>query len=527
MDIYTRRKALTDLFFSRYGYSVQAGPFKGMILPDTNSWVSDGDKLPKVLGQYESELHEFLLPTKINEYDIVVNVGCAEGFYAIGLAFIHTNALVYAFDTDPRAQELCKISASINGVDSRLRVSGFCDPSILEFILSQGSKCLLVCDVEGYELHLIEPSKVPSLAKTTIIVECHDFMNREITPIIKTRLSKSHSVRLISEGERNPNLHDFQKKLGSLDRWLTVCEFRPEKMHWLCCAPKIIDESSANQIHCKPEAINEDEVQIFLAANENYTRFLMATMRSIIRHTNQRERIKFHILSRDLQESTKAKIREIAPDRVEFMEVDMDHFKTFPQMKMVPHLTVEAYFRYLIPDLWPNLSRAVYLDCDVIVKDDICKLWDFNLDNYVVAACEEGWDYVLTWKKELGIKGFYFNSGVMIWDLKKFREHGIVEKLFSKTLEIGDRAKFADQDILNLVLDGHAKLLPARYNIQLSTCEMCEAGTNINPEFVYKLEDLQDALKSPAIIHYNSPPKPIHSNCTHPFKNDWFLYADG
>jgi len=198
MDIYTRRKALTDLFFSRYGYSVQAGPFKGMILPDTNSWVSDGDKLPKVLGQYESELHEFLLPTKINEYDIVVNVGCAEGFYAIGLAFIHTNALVYAFDTDQRAQELCKISASINGVDSRLRVSGFCDPSILEFILSQGSKCLLVCDVEGYELHLIEPSKVPSLAKTTIIVECHDFMNREITPIIKTRLSKSHSVRLIS-----------------------------------------------------------------------------------------------------------------------------------------------------------------------------------------------------------------------------------------------------------------------------------------------------------------------------------------
>jgi len=268
-------------------------------------------------------------------------------------------------------------------------------------------------------------------------------------------------------------------------------------------------------------------VHIFLASNEKYTRFLKATIASIVRHTTQIERLSFHILSRELQESTKERINSLAPGQIDFSEVDMKRFEAFPQMKMCPHLTVETYFRYLIPIRWPDLDRALYLDCDVIVKDDICKLWDLELGDCFVGACEEGWDYIITWKKELGIKGFYFNAGVMIWDLKKFREHGIVEKLFSKTLELGDRAKFADQDVLNLVFDGHAKLLPARYNVQLSTCEKSEAGDQIRTEFLYKIGDIQHAVQSPGIIHYNSPPKPIHSNCKHPFKHEWFKYDVG
>jgi len=239
MDIHLRRKFLSERFFERYGSRVHDGPFKGMILPDMSSWGADGDKLPKALGQYERELHELIVESQAEDYDVVVNVGCAEGFYAVGLAMLHKNAKVYAFDINAQAQKLCQTAAIENGVESRLEVAGMCDTVILQTVLSSGKKCLLVCDVEGYELQLIDPSQVPALNRTTILIECHDFLNREITSTLKNRLSHGHLLRQIVEGERNPNLHEFQARLGSIDRWLTVCEFRPERMDWLWGIPKL------------------------------------------------------------------------------------------------------------------------------------------------------------------------------------------------------------------------------------------------------------------------------------------------
>ena len=268
------------------------------------------------------------------------------------------------------------------------------------------------------------------------------------------------------------------------------------------------------------------DIHIVLSSNEKYKEFLFAAIRSLVRHTSQLSRVKFHILSRDLRESTKEKIHMLTHGQVDITKVDITLFENFPQMKIYPHLSVESYFRYLIPDLWPDLNRALYMDCDTIAKDDICKLWDLELGDCMVGACEEGYDYFLKWKQEIGIKGFYFNAGVMILDLKKFREHGIVEKLFSKTLEVGDRAEFADQDILNVVLDGNVKLLPARYNITVSTCQKSGAGNQNRPEFLYKIGDLQQAVQSPGILHYNSPLKPTHLNCVHTFKHEWFRYAE-
>jgi len=157
--------------------------------------------------------------------------------YAVGLALLFKNATTLAYDTHAEAQRLCKSAAEINGVMNRMRVTGACDPNILQDTLSYGGKCLVVCDCEGYEETLIDLNLVPALKKSTILVECHDFLNREITTNIKTRLSKTHKVDLIDEGARNPNMHEFQAKLSSIDRWITVCEFRPEKMGWLWCVP--------------------------------------------------------------------------------------------------------------------------------------------------------------------------------------------------------------------------------------------------------------------------------------------------
>ncbi len=87
--------------------------------------------MPKLLGSYESELHATLEELLAHEYTAVVDVGCAEGYYAVGLGLRLRNAAIYAFDTNPRARSACAEMAKLNGVDSRIHIGGMCDKNVL------------------------------------------------------------------------------------------------------------------------------------------------------------------------------------------------------------------------------------------------------------------------------------------------------------------------------------------------------------------------------------------------------------
>jgi hypothetical protein len=227
-----RRADLCHAFVQAHGPIVQAGPFAGMRLPLETSW-QDGDTLPKLVGCYEEELHEPLGAILRGGIDTVVNIGCAEGYYAVGLALRLPEATVHAFDLDESAQAICRLAAAENGVADRLRVEGGCTPAILQALLARGGRPLVLCDCEGAETELLDPGAVPALGAADLVVECHDFLDRGITRTLIDRLSPTHRLALVTEGARDPNASPFLRGLGSLDRWLAVCEYRPETMHWL------------------------------------------------------------------------------------------------------------------------------------------------------------------------------------------------------------------------------------------------------------------------------------------------------
>ena len=232
-----RRMALVNRYIEQHGRVVCAGPFQGMLLSDRSSW-GFGDELPKALGQYESELHDPLLALQgSTQFDVILDIGCADGFYAVGLARLFTDSTVYAYDTDIKARKATLMAASQNGVSDRVDVRGLCDHQEIEALLSGGRRALIFCDCEGGERELVDLIKAPSLRQAFMVIECHDCMMPGITEELLRRLQESHSVTRIDEGSRNPNGHEFQKGLWSVDRWLTVCEFRPELMHWLICRP--------------------------------------------------------------------------------------------------------------------------------------------------------------------------------------------------------------------------------------------------------------------------------------------------
>ena len=219
------------------GYVVQAGPFTGMMLPARTAW-GDGDTLPKLLGCYEAELHDTIARLVNASPDIVVNIGAAEGYYAIGLARLLPRTRIAAFDSSMLAQDICQEAARLNGVDGRVTVAGICTPGALNDLLATARAPWIVCDCEGAELDLIDPARAPALSRCHLIVECHDFINPAITQTLVQRLQMTHAMLLVQEGARDPNASPLLRGLNSLDRWLAVCEFRPTTMHWLVAHPR-------------------------------------------------------------------------------------------------------------------------------------------------------------------------------------------------------------------------------------------------------------------------------------------------
>lgn len=215
------------------GNIVQAGPFKGMILPEAHSWGT-GDISAKLLGTYECELHPAIEKAIARGPEVVFNVGAAEGYYAVGLAMRLRKAKIVAIDTDLKSHDIIHSAASDNGCTSNLCIEFFLGPSTFyEWKGAILKHSLFVMDVEGAELDIIDDSMVKTLVHTDLIVECHEFKTPGATLALSLRLAATHDLEIITEGPRNPHAIPILQKLCSLDKSLATGENRPCTMNWL------------------------------------------------------------------------------------------------------------------------------------------------------------------------------------------------------------------------------------------------------------------------------------------------------
>jgi hypothetical protein len=184
------------------GSTVSAGPFAGMAL--------DVDALPvhaapKFLGTYERELHQVIERAVARRPRRVVNVGAAEGYYAVGLARRLPDAKIYAFDADPKARRATMINAHLNGVGARVRAQGILHlPALEEFL--HNDRSMIVMDCEGAELDLLDPSAAPSLCRADIVVELHPDMRPEVETVISSRFTATHSIERINPAKSDTKL---------------------------------------------------------------------------------------------------------------------------------------------------------------------------------------------------------------------------------------------------------------------------------------------------------------------------------
>jgi len=177
------------LYAAIFGWRVQSGPFRGLRYVDESICST---LAPKLLGTYERELVPWVDALLRESFDLVINVGAAEGYYAVGFAQ-RGHAPVVAFEMEAAGRELIARLAACNGVGQRVEIAGSCGPVNLNARLEAADRPLVIMDVEGYETTLLDPKSVPGLRRTVILVELHEF-TESVVEILEARFRGSHTI---------------------------------------------------------------------------------------------------------------------------------------------------------------------------------------------------------------------------------------------------------------------------------------------------------------------------------------------
>lgn len=223
-----RAHVLEKALVERSGDRVLSGPFRGMVYPTR---TSEGSRNPRLIGSYEASLAPVIEEIVAGNYDTVVDIGSAEGYYAVGLALRLPKARIIARDTDKNAHVACAQIAEANGVSSRIEIGGAVEHGDLAGLISGNT--VIICDIEGAEESLLDPSAAPALRQADILVEVHEGMKEGRVDLLSARFSPSHEIRRIERHLDDSGLPDWADGLADLDRLLLLWEWRSTPTPWL------------------------------------------------------------------------------------------------------------------------------------------------------------------------------------------------------------------------------------------------------------------------------------------------------
>jgi lipopolysaccharide biosynthesis glycosyltransferase len=205
-----------------------------------------------------------------------------------------------------------------------------------------------------------------------------------------------------------------------------------------------------------------------------------------------------------------------------------------------------SYYRILIPRLLPaDVERVVYLDCDLVICADLVKLWKQRLaghrclavqdcsapymdsavalPNYAKCAAFVGCRQPVPNFRELGLPAEvpYFNAGVLLIDLRAWREADVSAQLLSCLEKNRQHVRWWDQYAMNVVLAGHWGRLDARWNQGSHIYKYPSWQLSPFDQLSYEQQTLE-----PYIVHYTTAQKPWRASCRHILRERFYDYLD-
>lgn len=249
-----------------------------------------------------------------------------------------------------------------------------------------------------------------------------------------------------------------------------------------------------------------ESIHIVTTSSDSFAIHSAVMIHSLLENLASEKEVNIYILHSYMSQQNQLKLnRAVNKFNVELHFLPVNESR-YHGCKKGRRMTKEAYYRLSIPELLKqNINKAIYLDSDLIVRADIAPLWNIDIDHYFLAAVQDpgARKYrrysALTIPKSSG----YFNSGVMVINIKKWREHDISNKVIQFIKENPKKILLLDQDGLNKVLQD--KWMP------------------LNPKWNYQTAHIGKLIIEPSIIHYTTRKKPWNSD--HPLSKAYFQYS--
>jgi lipopolysaccharide biosynthesis glycosyltransferase len=263
----------------------------------------------------------------------------------------------------------------------------------------------------------------------------------------------------------------------------------------------------------------EEYLYLFASSSDLFAPHLATMIASVLHNCPAPDQLKFHILDGGLSADSKEKLSSLVTrhgSRVVFIEPDLERLKSLT-LNRCDRMHLSIYFKLLIPELLDRpITKAIQLDCDMVLEDDIRKLWEIDLGDYPAGAVEN----FSTPPKVLNTtQSEYFNSGLVVLNLPVWRKQQISEKALECVATEPDRITMADQCALNLALESNWYRLPPIWNQQAGIYRKryCQRSG-------YSQNDLKEARENPSLIHFAGERKPWFFGSFHPLADRYFYY---
>lgn len=230
------------------------------------------------------------------------------------------------------------------------------------------------------------------------------------------------------------------------------------------------------------------KINIAFSINDNHCLYVFFTISMIKKYTNN---LDIFVLHTDLSDKSKDRLKTLETESVNihFVTIDRDLFSNLPLT--LDGITIETYYRYLLPEILVDCDKVIYLDSDLLIRCDVTELWDIDLSQHYLAGVNEI-DIINRFpdhKLKLGfdLDELFINAGVLVCNLQKMRQDKITHHLFTETERLKDIMLFQDQDVINIALKGKIAELPLAYNYTVEAME----------KDLLSLDEIK-------VIHYNS-----------------------
>ena len=256
------------------------------------------------------------------------------------------------------------------------------------------------------------------------------------------------------------------------------------------------------------------QIPIFFAIDNSYAPFLAVALNSLVEHSKEQNDYNITVLYKDLKEENMLRLKKFERDNVKInfknMKVNLDAFDNRKENRFRCDYIIAIYFRLFIASMFKDLDKAIYLDSDIVLNDDVAELYNIDIKDNLLGGCYDVsistspilYGYT---EQAVGVKKHeYINSGILLMNLKELR----LKHFEGHFLSLLNKYRFdtvaPDQDYINAMCNGKIFYIDQKWNAMPN--------------------DDEEPLENPSLIHYNLFSKPWHYNGVQ-YEDYFWFYA--